>query len=233
MVDTFDEQLKPGFSAPPVNKRKIQDDEYEQEKQKKEKAEKERASADELPIKKKQKTNEFRGPTIYLDMDGVLADFIGGVDKAHKKKFGTKMAWTDKRGGFNVKDDVNLIGSVKSNPTFWSNLAWTSNGKKLVNHVLKYKPGIVSAYMKDDLRSKKQKGEWLQKNIGINNLGDINIVRRKDKPLFARGEWGPNILIDDLELNIIKWRRAGGIGLLYNDKSYRKTIRELIKLGFE
>jgi len=187
----------------------------------------------EPPIKIKIKNGEYRGPTIYLDMDGVIANFIDGVNRAHKKKFGTDMDWTGKQGGnFNVKNAA-LIEAIKSNPRFWIDLKWMPNGKNLVNHVLKYKPGIISAYMKEDMRALKQKRKWLDEKIGLSKMSDINIVRRKEKPLYAQGRYSPNILIDDSEDNIKRWNAAGGIGILHDDRGWKKTIRKLVRLGFE
>ena len=182
---------------------------------------------------RKKITNVDELPIIYLDIDGVLADFQRSVNVAFRKKLGRLPKWLP-NGMVADNDDKILIEVIKGTKRFWENLEWTNNGKKLFKFVEKYRPHILSAYMKVDGRSPAGKRVWLRKNIGMNKLGAINIVRRIEKSLFAVNlkTGRPNILIDDLDKNIDRFEQAGGIGLLYSDKNHRKTIRDLRQIGF-
>ena len=63
----------------------------------------------------------------------------------------------------------------------------------------------------------------------MTNRQRINLVRRKDKKLFAK-KGQPAILIDDYEKNIREFEKSGGVGIHHTNTS--KTISELKKLGF-
>ena len=67
------------------------------------------------------------------------------------------------------------------------------------------------------------------KNTGISNRSKINLVRRKEKKLFAR-KGNPSILIDDYEKNVREFINAGGKGIHHTNTS--KTIAQLKRLGF-
>jgi hypothetical protein len=106
-----------------------------------------------------------------------------------------------------------------------------SGGKRLWSYISKFDPHILSAYVEEtyDPNCIPGKTEWLRRNAGMTNRQKINLVRRKEKKLFAkRGQ--PAILIDDYEKNIIEFQKSGGIGIHHTDTS--KTISQLKKLGF-
>src|SRR5210317_2067085 len=108
---------------------------------------------------------------------------------------------------------------------------WMSGGKRLWSYISKFDPHILSAYVEEtyDPNCIPGKTEWLRRNAGMTNRQKINLVRRKEKKLFAkRGQ--PAILIDDYEKNIIEFEKSGGIGIHHTDTS--KTISQLKKLGF-
>jgi len=163
-------------------------------------------------------------PQIYLDMDGVLVDLEKRVSQIMKQRDGqTFDDWLKM-----PSDDQWAI--VKQDKNFWENLEMSDDAKKLFKFVKQYNPNILSAYTKRDLRSKKGKMRWLQKNIGLNNLNRIHLVLRPEKKNFAQSKQGPNILIDDYIGNIKEFNAAGGIGIFY--KNSTDTIRQLKKLGF-
>lgn len=190
---------------------------------------------DENNIPPKVNAPDVKLPKIYLDMDGVIVDFEKAVRTVFRKKTGRSLKWNDKGMVANDKDESILIDVVRTTKQFWENLEWTNNGKKLFKFVGQYRPNILSAFMNADLRSKRGKRVWLKQNIGMVKLGEINIVRRKEKPDFAvdYATKQSNILIDDSLDNIRKFESAGGFGILHSDKNYRQTIRKLKEIGFE
>jgi hydroxymethylpyrimidine pyrophosphatase-like HAD family hydrolase len=155
---------------------------------------------------------------IYLDMDGVLFDFVKNIEKTtgltinQWTKLGRKERWDP----------------IIAKKNFWSNGPWLNEGKKLFNYVRKFNPHILSAYVEHahDPNCIPGKMAWAQKNTGISRQ-NINLVMRSQKKNFANKN---SILIDDYEKNTNEFSRAGGTGITF--KTASQTISELKKLGF-
>ena len=73
-------------------------------------------------------------------MDGVLADFKKGAEKATGVPISKWMSLTK-------QDKWNPIMNDK---TFWEKLPWMSDGKTLWNYIKKHSPDILSAYTDRD-----------------------------------------------------------------------------------
>ena len=109
------------------------------------------------------------------------------------------------------------------------------DGKRLWSYIEQYNPHILSAYVEQtfDPNCIPGKRAWLRKNVGLTQSSRINLVKRKEKRLFAkrgnkRGE--PALLIDDYIKNITQFRARGGIGI--HHISAASTISQLKSLGF-
>ena len=169
----------------------------------------------------KELYREVKGqrPRIYVDMDGVLCDFI-----AQSKKATGKIFTQDK-----AKEYWPII---KRTPRFWSDMPWMPGGKQLWNYVKQYNPHILSAYTPEDPNCIPGKKTWLRKNVRISS-NRVNLVRRVEKQKFAmKSDMGraPAILIDDFPRNVDQFKAAGGMGIVHTNTS--NTLRELKKLGF-
>ena len=160
-------------------------------------------------------------PRIYCDMDGVLCDF----KKHAEKTTGVSIAkWS-------TLSKAEKWGPIKEDRYFWSTMPWMAGGKQLWNFISMYRPHILSAYVEEsfDPNCIPGKRAWLRKNVGMQNPQKVNLVKRREKKLFAkRGK--PAILIDDYEKNIRDFTMSGGIGIHHTNTS--KTIRQLKRLGF-
>jgi 5'(3')-deoxyribonucleotidase len=157
---------------------------------------------------------------IYVDMDGVIADFMTAAKKA------TGMTFTQ-------SDSDKHWDVIKKTPKFWSDMPWMPGGRQLWSYIRRYDPHILSAYSPKDPNCKPGKLKWLRRNVGMSNMNKINLVRRKDKSKFAMksGEIRqPAILIDDFPRNVDQFKAAGGIGIYHTNTA--KTIKELKGLGF-
>ena len=158
-------------------------------------------------------------PRIYVDMDGVLCDFVLAAKRA------TGQNWQGLRSGQDWE-------AIKNTKNFWANMPWTRDGKQLWSYLSKYKPHILSAYSVEDPNCIPGKRTWLRRNVSISS-SRINLVRRKDKQKFAMKSGGtrrPAILIDDFPRNVDQFKAAGGIGIYHTNTA--NTIKELKKLGF-
>jgi 5'(3')-deoxyribonucleotidase len=145
-------------------------------------------------------------PIVYLDMDGVLADFFGELKKR-------KISMDD----------------VKDKKEFFSDLPALPNSGRLIHGVLKLagKYSILSSPLMSEVdKSSEGKSEWLDEHLKIYQPQGVIFDHEKDK--FARQANGtPNILIDDYETNINLWNSAGGIGILYKDDEVQRVLHEL------
>lgn len=143
---------------------------------------------------------------IYLDMDGVIADFNRRYKELYKIE--PKEADTYKTFDkfFNIfiaerqfakldlmPDAMELINYLRSLPIPTEILSSTSSEKR-------------------DADIREQKIEWLNKH---NLEFPVNLVPGKR---FKRTFSNPNsLLIDDTSQNIDQWRVEGGIGILHTD----------------
>ena len=171
---------------------------------------------------------------VYLDQDGVLADF----DKALLDNHGIKNCrvaystpWKEK-----TKDQIDLgssIVSVMKQPGFFQNLPPMEGMMELWKsvpdpHILTALPGF-----EDDNRVTKEKRNWVDLHIG--QVPDHRLITclRSEKAKYATffsGRVGDmtvfsNILVDDAEINCIEWEKAGGIAILFTN--YKQAIKEL------
>ena len=143
---------------------------------------------------------------IYLDMDGVIADFNKRYKALYKME--PKEA-EDKKEFYKFFDE--FIATKQ-----FATLDLTPDAVTLLNYLSKLNvpTEILSstASEKRDAEIRAQKLMWLQ----TNNIGfKVNLVPGKRlKKDFSNAN---SILIDDTPVNIDQWRREGGVGILHTD----------------
>ena len=150
---------------------------------------------------------------IYLDMDGVLANF----SDHYRKLFGVEPT-------LKSKDDPHISKILGTD--FFKNLEKFSTSDDVVKLALKYggnRYGICSSPLRGDFQnSSDNKKQWLLLNLSpLPNK--IIFTRKKEK--YAVQDGHSNVLIDDKLSNIEKWNAAGGHGILYDAKQH--TIQYL------
>ena len=154
---------------------------------------------------------------LYVDMDGVLADFFG----EWAKLMGVNN-WKD------IKDVDSALNKIKEQPNFWVNLPLTSNALQLLSAIKAYKGryNILSAPLPGDANSKPQKMAWIKKNLS--SFPPQKIILDHNKAKYAKQPDGtPNGLIDDYGKNIASWTAAGGIAIKHEDSNVQHTIDKL------
>ncbi len=142
---------------------------------------------------------------IYFDMDGVLADYFGGLKDTAKKL------------GVAEDDNKAIWDEINKNPVeWWSNLKPIPDGMKLFNAVKDKEPSILSsAGTKEE--TKQGKLAWLKKNGLSPYLKEIVFTNSKSaKKKYAKGN---DVLIDDRSDNVADWEMAGGTGYVFNNNS--------------
>ena len=174
------------------------------------------------PIKFESLDNVIKKAEIYVDMDGVLADFFG----VWTKMIGVKN-WKD------VKDVDGALDKIRDTKDFWINLPLTPNASKLLNSIKKVKGNynILSSPLPNDPNSEPQKREWVKKMLS--GFAPKRVIITHNKSAYAKQPDGtPNILIDDYGDNISKWESAGGVGIQHSDKSADNTVKRLEEDAF-
>jgi len=148
----------------------------------------------------------------FLDLDGVLADFVGGICKAHNKPnphtIGQSGDW----------DIPKLWGMTEEEfyrpcefELFWMELELTPEARNLYH-------GLRCAFGEDNItfltkptRSASAysgKYRWIKKNFGCSSK---ILMGEAPKALLARPE---HLLVDDYDKNVDEWRVAGGEAIM-------------------
>ena len=168
-------------------------------------------------------------PTVYLDMDGVLADFFGGVEKMYGVEH-WKQLTNDK-----TKDLKKEVIDRITGTDFFATLPKFPTADALIDMVKKFTGGRFSINTSplrgDHENSGKYKKVWISNNI--EQPAEIIVTGRKETYAKDKGTGTPNILIDDRPINIQKWQAAGGYGILYqaNRDSLNKVKQALDRYG--
>jgi 5'(3')-deoxyribonucleotidase len=159
-------------------------------------------------------------PRVYLDMDGVLADFFGEW---------ARLAKVDHYKDIN--DPEENLQLVRDHPTFWVDLPMLPHAKALIKTVIEQfgEYRICSKPLEGDTRSKPGKMAWIKKHLS--DMMPVEVILTANKAAFAKNEGDPNILVDDFGVNIDAWKAAGGIGIKYDDSQFPKVANILTKLA--
>ena len=168
-------------------------------------------------------------PIVYIDMDGVLADFFGGVEKM----FGVQH-WKELNADNKLDLKQEVINRI-SGTDFFATLPKFDSAGELISMVKEFTGGNFSINTSplrgDHENSGKYKKLWIQNNI--EQPDDIIITGRKESYAKDKASGTPNILIDDRPVNIQRWQGAGGYGILYqaNRDSLTKVKQALDQYG--
>lgn len=152
-------------------------------------------------------------PIVYLDMDGVLADFfheyakLAGVPENERGRHDYHLIPPD------LREPViqQMVGT-----DFFARLPKFKDADRLVAIAVRLFGGysICSSPLRGDHEnSRLQKTRWIRQHL---NPQPQSIVITPRKGQYAVQKDGtPNILIDDRGSNITEWEQAGGIGIKY------------------
>lgn len=147
--------------------------------------------------------------TIYLDQDGVLADFDKGVQVLTGKlphELGKSKMWK----------------AIYSIPNFFDSLEWMPDGRELWEYTRKHGPTVLTGLPSKN--GAEQKRMWVARHMGPSV--PVIVLPAKEKQKYANDK---AVLVDDKGDNIARWTAAGGIGILHRSAAH--SILELQKLG--
>ena len=164
-------------------------------------------------------------PHLYLDMDGVQADFFG--------------AWAKRHGLNHYKEipqpEIAINELANSSPeevyNFFHDLKPLHGGMQIIQwlHQHKIPFTVLSAplrgpYSKNSVQAKK---DWLDKhNPGASNSAIFTAAKYK----YAKRGDEQNVLVDDYGKYLNAWSDAGGVAVKHEDSNTQHTINELEKI---
>ena len=173
------------------------------------------------------KINEIKPkmPHLYLDMDGVQADFFG--------------AWAAMHDVGNYKEipdtEMSINELATSSPlevyNFFRELKPLQGGNKVVQWLnqnnIPYT--ILSAPLRGPyaVASVEAKKDWLDEH---NPGASKNAIFASNKHKYALNGGEPNVLVDDYGKYLNLWSNAGGIAVKHEDSNTQHTIDELEKI---
>ena len=150
---------------------------------------------------------------IFIDMDGVFVDFLGGCFKYFNTDK-TIADWPEREWGDDkiLKEMFGLSGPAFwkriGNDFFWANLDWQPDGKEFIDFISPYKPVILTS---PAFGSAHGKHMWIRDNLHEYYKDRRYLIGPAKEYVSRPGV----ILIDDCEENILKWKEKGGMGILY------------------
>ncbi len=147
---------------------------------------------------------------LFLDLDGVMADFDG----AFPAEFGL-----DHR----TMADDDMWLKINSHPTFFRDLPLLPGALAFFRAAEHYHPIILTACPKSSYAHvAAQKRAWVREHLSTEVLV-LPVLGGSSKPLFMHAPG--DILIDDFRRNTEAWVAAGGVAILHRD--FDVTRRQL------
>ncbi len=142
---------------------------------------------------------------IFLDMDGVLVDFVRGAHDHHNLNC---TPWPYPPGVWDFVKHTGLSAAQFWSPLgfeFWSELNWTPDGEEILSLV----PDCVLLTTPTlHIECPTGKMEWIRQNAP-------ELYRRTVITATKEVCAHPNaLLIDDADHNVDKWRANGGVAIL-------------------
>jgi 5'(3')-deoxyribonucleotidase len=152
----------------------------------------------------------------FVDMDGVLADFVGGILRAYDKP---NPYTPDEMGLWNLGDYWGMTNdemmSVTHQPGFWENLEIIPGSQKMMEELYSIfgvdNVCILSSPAMNSSNCIPEKVNWLEKYFS-------ELTKRKNHFFGSRkgfmggvGNW----LIDDADFNVADFRKSGGSAVLF------------------
>lgn len=144
-------------------------------------------------------------PQIFVDMDGVLADF----DAHHEAVFGFRSC--------KLADNVDW-NAVRAVPSFYEAIPPMADMAELWGAVESYKPIVLTGVPRSVEEAPDNKRAWVRKHIGPDV--EVRCCRSAEKCLHAHPG---DILIDDWNKYQHLWEQAGGIFILHTSAAASVT----------
>lgn len=169
-------------------------------------------------------------PHVYLDLDGVQADFDGSIYK--------KIGMIRDEAKYKIEIERLANSSAKEVRDFFADLKQLSGGEKITDWLNKHKVPytILSAPLRGPYADASIMGKisWLKSHTPY---AVSSAIFKHDKHEHAVEHGIANVLIDDYGVKIKAWNQAGGIGIKHEDEyetpdAAERTIKRLEEIFF-
>lgn len=150
---------------------------------------------------------------VYLDLDGVMADFEGHFLSLFKN-------------AHNSVPDDKMWAIINAHETFFLDMPLMKGAKEFLS-VFRINPIILTACPKSNYAHvARQKRQWVRKNLSP-DLIVLPVMGGVNKPLFMHSPG--DILIDDMERNCRVWEEEGGTAIQHNGNFFTtsKHLKEV------
>ena len=173
-------------------------------------------------------------PHLYLDMDGVQADFFGAWAKWYSKKTGKQISSYRDIGDAEAQL-ASIMELTNQGPQFVEQFFAKLEPLRGFASVLSWVKqnnipySVLSAPLRgNNEASIKGKKSWLAKH----NPGSVQEIftGRKESYAINKQTKQPNVLIDDHGKYIDRWTGKGGIAIKHTDRNPQATIQALEKI---
>ena len=158
--------------------------------------------------------------TVYLDLDGVLVNFLGGLHKS----LGVSYSYENypyEKGKWNMLTDIKGFDDIPATfeqcndcctISFWQNLEWMHDGYNILTAIeYKFAPARIYLLTTPMPNYESPTGKWLWIQDNMSMYLKRTIITQAPKHLLARPD---TLLIDDKDENVDGFREAGGKALL-------------------
>ena len=159
--------------------------------------------------------------TVFLDMDGVLTNFLGGLHEA----LGVPYSYENypyEKGKWDMLTDINTgFEDIPATfeqcndcciTSFWQNLEWMHDGRDILEAIMNTL-GLEKVFFlttpMPNIESPTGKWMWVRDNLPI--YLKRTIITQAPKSLLARPD---TLLIDDKDENVEGFQKAGGNAIL-------------------
>jgi 5'-nucleotidase len=150
-------------------------------------------------------------PRIYLDLDGVMADF----DAHFPATFGLDHK--------SLADDA-MWETINAHPSYFRDLPPCPGAVEFFATIKNFDPIVLTACPRTNYaHTARQKRAWVREHMSTSVM-ILPVMGGHNKPLFMHAPG--DILIDDFKRNTEAWEKEGGIAVLHRD--FATTTRELL-----
>lgn len=181
------------------------------------------------------RASEFESkPHLFLDMDGVQADFFSSWAQWHAKKTGNASVQRYKDIGSREQREQSISELNREGPEFIEKFfqtlpplpAWPKLYRWVTANQIPFT--VLSAPLRNNEEASiRGKRDWLQRH---NPAGAGSPIFTSEKSKLAQKGGRPNVLVDDFKKYVNAWQEAGGIGILYRDSNVDAVIDQLAKI---
>lgn len=150
--------------------------------------------------------------TVFLDVDGVLANFRKGIHEAFNKPYNYPTL-SDKWLFWDDWPDVTFeMVNAACTTNFWANLEWIHDGHDILRAVLnRFNTKQIYLLTTPMPNVQSPTGRWLWIKNNLPKFYKRTIITQVPKSLLAQPD---TLLIDDKDENIEGFVQAGGLGIL-------------------